>query len=394
MPDDLSIGIEEEFQIVDATTTHLTHGYAELMRAATPAITRAMKAEFLQCVVECITEKCATIDEARQQTLERRATALALARQAGMTLISAGTHPADRWTDQKRSQTDPRYGELEDTLQDVARSILIYGLHVHVNVEDEDRRVLVMNQARTFIPYILALSANSPFWMGRLTGYQSYRTMVWAPFPFAGIPDPFPSGAAYREFRRFFLEVGALREPRRIWWDIRPHHTLPTVEFRIADMPLHFEDMIALAAFIQAIVKTILDRMAAGEPLTVAPTAYVAENRWRAARYGLRGELIDYDRRRTAPATALIGAALDLVSDAAAQLGTSAQIDHLRAMLEPGHQTGAERQIAAYRRRHRVKDVTRLLIEETAWGIDPAQAWPLREAALVGVGANGRHAWP
>lgn len=248
--DGFSLGVEEEFQIVDAATAELVSGFATLMQRATPEIAAHMKPEFLQCVVECITDVCPDVAAVRRQTMALRATAAALAHEHGMAIISAGTHPTGKWYHQHRTPGD-RYGMLEDALQDVARSILIYGLHVHVNLEDLDLRIQVMNQARTYLPHILAISANSPFWMGRNTGYMAFRPIVWAPFPVSGVPDAFASHAEYERFRELFFKVNALGEVRRMWWDVRSHHHLPTIEFRIADMPLHHDDTVAIVALVQ-----------------------------------------------------------------------------------------------------------------------------------------------
>jgi glutamate---cysteine ligase / carboxylate-amine ligase len=389
MAEILPLGVEEEFQTVYASNLALApHGFSTLMRRATPRIEERMKPEFLQCVVECITPVCASVEEVRRETMTLRATAMRLARRGRLAVLSSGTHPFSRW-DEQQMWEGRRYAVLRETLEDVARSILIYGLHVHAQIEDEARRIAAMNQARTYLPYILALSVNSPFWQGRLTGYQSFRTIVWAPFPFSGIPDPFPTLDDYREFVELMRRLGALgrvRLPngeemddiRRIWWDIRAHSTLPTLEFRIADMPATHADMIALVAFIQALVGTILTRLESGDPLPVLPTPVIAENRWRAARFGLRGTMIDYPRQREAPTVELIGEALDLLRDAADALGTSEQMAYLRRMLEPEYQTGAERQIAAYDKRQSLLDVARALAEQTRQGIDPRAAMPLR----------------
>lgn len=397
MSDKLTVGVEEEFQLVDANTMELAHGFDAMMRYASENARQYMKPEFLQCVVECITEPCETIAAVARSMAIRRASAVRLAQRSGMEIVSAGTHPNGRWYQQRRTidtEREDRYEQLEVMLQDVARSILIYGLHVHVNVEDPDRRMQVFNQARTFLPYILALSANSPFWMGRLTGYQSYRTIVWTPFPMSGVPDPFLSFQAYEDYLAFLRATGALAPPRRIWWDIRPHFKYPTVEFRVADMPLNYQDALGITAFCQALVQTIVTRIDAGQPLPILPSPYINENRWRAARFGLRGQLIDFldgvVEAREAPATEVIRRALDLVSPAAAQLGSSAYIEHLRQLLRPGMLGGAERQIVAYRKRNHIHDVTQMLVAETLRDIPLDLAWPMSE--MVEMPAKRRKA--
>ncbi len=397
MVDAWKVGVEEEFQIVHTQTMELVSGFPAMMRFASAEAREAMKPEFLQCVIECITEPCDSIADIARSTMLRRASAMALAEAQQLQIISAGTHPNGRWYHQHRTidtAREDRYAQLEDILQEVARSILIFGLHVHINVDDREERIQIFNQARAFLPYILALSVNSPFWMGHLTGYQSYRTMVWAPFPMAGIPDAFESLQAYEDFVGLWKRVRSLEEPRRIWWDIRPHFKHPTVEFRIADMPLNHTDMVAIAAFCQALVRTISERTRAGHPLPIIPTPYIMENRWRAARFGPRGMLIDLldglAAARELPAAVVIGRALDLVSDAAASFGTTAAIDHLRRRLQPEVLTGAERQIEAYMKHLEIRDVTAMLADETLRGIDRGLAWPLNAAEPVAFPAAQR----
>jgi carboxylate-amine ligase len=332
----------------------------------------------LQCVVECITDVCPDVATVRQQTAVLRATAATMAKEYGLALIAAGTHPTGKWYEQHRT-AGARYGDLEMALQDVARSILIYSLQVHVNIADQERRIAVMNQVRTYLPHILALSANSPFWMGRNTGYMAFRPMVWAPFPMSGIPDPFADYAAYERFQQLFFRVNSLGATRRMWWDIRPHHVYPTLEFRIADMPIRHEDTVAIVAFIQALVKTILDRLAVDNPLPTLPTSFISENRWRAALGGIHGTLVDFEREREVPTIDALAEAFDLVQGAMEALGTTQELAYLRAMLAPDYRCGAERQLDAYGRNHDLHEVSRLLMQETLHGIDLRQTMPLAE---------------
>ena len=375
-----ALGVEEEFAIVDARTGMLVPGYNALMQRAPLAAHDHMKPEFLQSVVECITSVCLDVAAVDRETRQWRATASALARDAGLAIVAMGTHPSGRWWDQVRTD-HPRYQALEEHLHDVARSILIYGLHVHVNIDNLDLRIAVMNQARSFLPQILALSANSPFWLGRNTGYQSFRMEVWAPFPMSGIPPIFAGAAEYTDHIEFMKEVGALNTVRRVWWDIRSHETHPTLEYRIADMPIRHEDTMAIIAFIQALTKTLADRTVAGYPLTPQPTEIVMENRFRAAHDGLRGTQIDWANHCAIPTTKAIAATLDCIAPAAAELGLKPYMAHLREMLSPRYQSGAERQLAALQRaktvdtqRHAVVD---MLMRETMLDIDPKDALPL-----------------
>jgi glutamate---cysteine ligase / carboxylate-amine ligase len=374
-----SLGVEEEFAIVNARTGALAQAYDILMQRAPAEAREHMKPEFLRSFVECITSVCPDVAAVDRETRRWRATASALARQAGLAIIAAGTHPYERWWDQVRT-ADARYAALEDRLQDVARSILIYGLHVHVNIDDLALRIAVMNQARNFLPQILALSANSPYWMGRATGYHSYRIAVWSSFPMSGIPPVFPDVAAYEDYIKLMQGVGALDSVRRVWWDVRAHEKLPTLEYRIADMPIRHADTMAIVAFIQALTKMLVERTQAGQMLTPLPTEIVLENRFRAGMYGLRGTQIDLTNRCAIPTTAAIAATLDMIAPTAAGLGLASYMSYLRRMLSPSYHSGAERQLAAAAQadardttRHAVVD---LLMRETLVGINPSDALP------------------
>jgi carboxylate-amine ligase len=383
--DALTLGVEEEFQLVDAHTLALASGYDALIRRAGTMALGHLHPEYYQCVVETTTDPCSTMEEVQRQTMALRATAIELAEDCGLALVSASTHPFSHWDEQRRTaDTAGRYAGLEDVLQDVIREILIYGLHVHIGIADAERRLAVMNQARTYLPHILALTTNSPLWQGRPTGYQSFRTMVWAPFPVANVPDAYPTLRAYRDFHDLLVATGALRPPRRIWWDLRLHDTLPTLEFRIADMPANHADMVAVVAFIQALCKTFLDKLDQEGESAVVPTPVIAENKWRAARYGLGGTMIDYDWRREVTTRDAVEEALGRCAPAFEALGTTTYLAHLRSMLDPSYRTGAERQLAAYAHRSDSHEVVSMIIEETRRDVDPAMALPLAPINDVG----------
>jgi len=378
----LTIGVEEEFQIVSSCTAELVNGYEIMMKRATPAIRKQLKSEFLQCVVESITKVCDSVDEIRDETRKLRATAMQLTALKGMQIVSAGTNPTGLWYEQHRTN-DERYDDLVRVLEDVARSILIYGHHIHIGMENQEQRLRVMNQARTYLPHILALSANSPFWMGRPTGYASFRTMVWAPFPMSGVPESFATEAEFDNFQALMKKTDSINDTRRIWWDIRPHHEYMTAEFRIADMPIRHSDMLAITAFVQALVKTIIDANKRGIIFPTIPSIYINENRWRAARHGLQptGNLIDYTTSTAIPTLDAVFAAFDLVQNAAEELGTVQYLHYFRKKLSSKYKNGAEEQIAVYERRHNPLDVTRRLMEATREGFeDPAAlAMPLAD---------------
>jgi glutamate---cysteine ligase / carboxylate-amine ligase len=213
--------------------------------------------------------------------------------------------------------------------------------------------------------------------MGRYTGYMAFRPMVWSPFPVSGVPDAFASHADYERFYELFFKVNALGPIRRIWWDVRSHHHLPTIEFRVADMPMHHDDTIAIVALVQALVKTLLDRTIAGQPLPVLPTAFINENRWRAALGGLRGTLVDFAREQEMPTLDALADLFEMIAPAMQELGTDRELRYLRGMLAPAYQSGAEKQIAVYRRSGNAIDTARVLMSETLAGIDMSTALSL-----------------
>jgi glutamate---cysteine ligase / carboxylate-amine ligase len=390
----LTLGVEEEFQIVDMATTELASGFNDLIQHATPMLHEHMKPEFLQCVIECITDVCPDVAAIHRATQTLRATAIHMARQHGLAIVSAGTHPTGVWYQQRRTSGD-RYRQLEDMMQDIARSILIYGLHIHVGFGDMERRLAVMNQARTYLPHILALSTNSPFWMGRVTGFMSYRTVIWAGFPMAGVPDAYGTFAEYQQMRESFIRLGVLNDIRRIWWDVRLHPVYPTVEFRIADMPINHADTIAIVAFIQALTHTILQRIDEGHPLPVLSRLQVEENRWRAARYGLNGggTFVDYVKECEVPICESIGEVLDMIAPSADELGATAQMKHLYHMIDARrYKSGAMRQIDEYYRYDDAHAATRLLIQETLRGVDLRLAQPINMDVADKSDFNARQA--
>ena len=374
MPGKYTLGIEEEFQLVDAVTGNLRSGIEPLVALAEKTLGEQVKAEFLQCTAEIVTGVCPSIAAGRAEAHYLRDTVAKLADTLGMRLLSAGTHPTDDWQDQERSN-HPRYIELDEQLQEVARSILIFGLHVHVGIDDRNHLIEIMNQARNYIPHVLALSSNSPFWQGRNTGYKSFRTTIWQRFPRSGLPDVLPS---YTEFERYvstLVSTNCIDDGKKIWWDLRPHPFHQTLEFRVCDMPATFDDTIALAALFQALVAKLDWLRARNMSLRLYPTALLNENKWRAARYGLDGKLIDFPNQREVPTREAIHELLDLVEDVIDDLGSRQEMNHLRQLLEGQEGTGADRQLAIYEQTGDLIAVTRWLTKTTMQGIslaDPA----------------------
>jgi glutamate---cysteine ligase / carboxylate-amine ligase len=379
MPMQFNLGIEQEFQMVDRSTGQLSPHIQTILEKGAPFFGENIKPEMLQSAVEVVTGICPDIAAARLELLTLRRTLHDLLLPDGIGLISAGTHPSARWEDQL-PMPNQRYTELEEELQDIARSILIFALHVHVNVENHEMAVALMNQARSWIPQFIALSSNSPFWSGRFTGIKSYRSVVWRPFPRSGVPDVFPAWSDFDNYVQALVKTGCIDDGKKIWWDIRPHPFFTTIEFRMCDMPATFEDTIALAALVQALVAKLTWLHQHNLSSHVLPRTLIEENKWRAMRYGLDGYVLDFVQDRRLTMRESITELLDFVDDVLDDLGSRREINYLRRLLDSPQGTGADRQIEIYKQTGSIRAVTQYLIEQTAEGLttnvkgEPTQA--------------------
>jgi len=365
MSSQFTLGIEQEFQMVDRQTGQLCPHILTVLEKGGPRFGEKIKPEMLQSAVEVVTGVCPDIAAARRELQEIRRTLIELLAEDGIGLISAGTHPQALWQDQI-SMPNPRYAELEEELQDIARSILIFALHIHVGIESQEMAVLMMNQARSWIPHLLALSTNSPFWGGRFTGIKSYRSVVWGPFPRSGIPGTFASWSEFDNYVQALIRTGCIDNGKKIWWDIRPHPFFPTIEFRICDMPASFEDTIAIAALCQALVAKITWLYHHGMTTHIMPRPLLAENKWRATRYGLDAEVLDFTLDRRLTMRESISELLDFVDDVLDDLGSRNEINYLRHLLEDRRGTGADRQMEVYKRTGSTNAVISYLMEQTS----------------------------
>ncbi|MBI3474005.1 MAG: carboxylate-amine ligase [Candidatus Solibacter usitatus] len=365
-----SIGIEEEYQTVDPVTRDLrSHIDAEILEKGKKLLKERVKAEMHQSVVEVGTGVCRNIQEAAQDVLEVRRGIVELARENGLRVASAGTHPFADWRRQD-IYPDPRYHTIVEEMQMVARANLIFGLHVHVGVEDRETQIQIMNAARYFLPHILALSTNSPFWLGMDTGLKSYRCKVFDRFPRTNIPDYFPSWGEYESFVGLLVKTRCIDNAKKIWWDIRPHPIFQTLEFRICDVPMRYEETIAIAALIQATVAKLYKLFAANQGFRLYRRALIMENKWRAARWGLDGKLIDFGKQEEVPVRDLLLEYLELIDDVVDGLGSRRELSYIHTMLERG--SGADRQLQVFRETGDLKKVVDYIIEETEAGLFPA----------------------
>jgi glutamate---cysteine ligase / carboxylate-amine ligase len=371
MKPSFTIGIEEEYQTIDPETRDLrSHIDSEIIEKGKRLLKEAVKAEMHQSVVEVGTGICQNIKDASTELKDLRVNIVNLAKQNGLRLASAATHPFADWRKQD-IYPDERYHIIVQDLKMVARANLIFGLHVHIGVEDRETSIHLMNAARYFLPHILALSTNSPFWLGMDTGLKSYRCKVFDKFPRTNIPDYFPSWGEYQNFVNLLVKTNCIDNAKKIWWDIRPHPNFPTLEFRICDVPLRADETIAIAALIQATVAKLYKLHAANQGFRLYRRALIMENKWRALRYGLDGKIIDFGKQQEVPVRDLIYEYLDFIEDVVDELDSRQEINYIHRILE--HGTGADRQLRIFQETGDLTKVVDYIVYETEAGLTRAE---------------------
>jgi glutamate---cysteine ligase / carboxylate-amine ligase len=361
-----TLGIEEEFAIIDPVTRELRSHIQEILEGGKVTLKEQVKPEMHQSVVELGTEICQSIADARSHVVELRSKLAGLAAQSGLKIASAGTHPFSHWHDQLITEGE-RYKEIVQDMQLLARANLIFGLHVHVGIPSRDTAIHVMNQARYFLPHIYALSVNSPFWVGRNTGLKGYRLKVFERFPRTGIPDAFESLSEYEDYCKLLVKTGCVDNAKKIWWDIRLHPFFDTLEFRIFDAQSRVEDTLALAALVQAIIARLYKLLRQNITFRVYRRRLLDENRWRASRYGISGKLIDFGCEAEVETRSLIQELLEFVGKEMEELGSQRELEHLQRILREG--TGADRQLATWERTQDMKAVVDQIVQETYEGL-------------------------
>ena len=362
-----SLGIEEEYQSIDPETRDLrSHVSAEIIEKGRRVLKERVKPEMHQSVVEVGTGICKNIQEATLDLKELRREMVRLARANGLRLAAAATHPFADWRDQE-IYPDERYHVIVEDMQNVARSNLIFGLHVHVGMEDREAAIQIMNAARYFIPHMLALSTNSPFWLGEKTGLKSYRSKVFDKFPRTNLPGNFHSWGEFERFVNLLIKTQCIDNAKKIWWDIRPHPHFPTLEFRACDLPMRADETIALAALIQATVAKLYKIHSSNQSFRLHRRMLIMENKWRASRYGIDGKMIDFGKEIEVPFRPLMAEYLELIDDVVDELGSRNEINYIKRMLEEG--TGADRQLRVYEETGSLKKVVDYIIEETESGL-------------------------
>src|SRR6185437_223842 len=362
MFDPFTLGIEEEFQIVDPVTRELRSHVTEFLDEGKMILGEQIKPEMIQSMIEVGTGICKNIQEARADISNLRGVISSLAEKNGLKIVAASTHPSSHWKDQTVFE-DERYELLVEELQSVARSLLIFGLHVHVGVADPERRIHIMNAARYFLPHVLALSTSSPFWLGQNTGLKSYRTEVFKKFPRTDIPDHFDSYSGFQRYIDLLVKTNCINDGKKIWWDLRPHPFFPTLEFRICDIPTRVDDTVAIAGLFQAIVAKLNKLIDKNLGFRLYRRMLIQENKWRAVRYGLEGKLIDFGKEKEVPVQDLVLELLDFVDDVVDELGSRKEIEHVHTILQRG--TSADRQLEVYRETNDLTAVVDDLIKMT-----------------------------
>jgi len=363
----LSIGIEEEYQTIDPESRDLrSHIASEILPKAKRALHEAVKPEMHQAVIEVGTKVCRDIKEARADILQLRRQMITLAAENGLLLAAASTHPFADWKLQD-IYPDERYRQVVEEMQMIARANLVFGLHVHIGIEDRNTSIHIMNSLRYFLPHILALSTNSPFWMGMQTGFKSYRSKVFERFPRTNIPDVFANWAEYETFINLLVKTNCIDNGKKVWWDIRPHPFFPTLEVRVCDIPMRLDETMALAALIQATVAMLYKLHASNKSYRIYGRALIMENKFRAARYGLDGKLIDFGKEEEVPVRDLMMEYLALIDDVVDELGSREEINYIHQMLEMG--TGADRQLKVYEETGDLKKVVDYIVGETQVGV-------------------------
>jgi carboxylate-amine ligase len=362
----LTIGVEEEYQIIDPKTRELQSYITQLLEQDHLVLSQ-VKPELHQSIVEVGTTICRTPAEVRAELVRLRRGVMELAGNHGYVIAAAGTHPFSNWTTQEITPME-RYIGTREAMQDLAQGLLIFGTHVHIGIEDRDFLIDAANVARYFLPHLLCLSTSSPFWIGRNTGLKSYRSIVFRSFPRSGVPPILSSWSDYENYVETLTLTGCIPDGSKIWWDVRPHWKFPTLEFRVCDVCTRVDEAVCIAAILQAIVAKLWRMRRDNITFRVYSTGLIDENKWRAVRYGLGGKLIDFGKQSELPAPDLIRELLEwFIGDVVDELGSRKEVEYAFKILTEG--SSADRQIAVYEKTNDLKAVVDHLIAETREGL-------------------------
>jgi carboxylate-amine ligase len=363
----LTLGIEEEYQIIDPQTRELRSYITQILQDDKLILREQVKAELHQSMVEVGTAVCRTPAEARDELVALRREIMRLASRSGLKIAAAGTHPFSSWTTQEITPLE-RYLGVRQDMADLAQELLIFGTHVHVGIEDREFMIDAMNVARYFLPHVLCLCSSSPFWMGRNTGLKSYRSIIFRHFPRSGVPPTFDSWGALDQLVDTLVETNSIPDGTKLWWDIRPNWKYPTLEFRVCDVCTRVDEAVCMAAIFQALILKLWKLRRDNMTFRVYPTALIDENKWRAVRYGFDGKLLDLGKKEEMPARELVREFIEwFLADAIDELGSRKEIEPAYRILKEG--SSADRQLAVFDRTKDMKAVVDHLIAETEEGV-------------------------
>ena len=358
----LTIGVEEEYQLIDPKTRELTSYVTELLEEGSLVSENDVKPELLQSQIEIGSNVCRTVQDLELDLSRLRLLIKKYANKKNLEIIAAGTHPFSHWKNQVVTDKT-RYRGFMDSTQYVGKRMLIFGMHVHIGVEDKDLRVDVMNQMRYFIPHIMALSSSSPFWQGNNTGFKSFRSIIFEDLPRTGVPEKFSSYQEYSRYVKTLVKSNSIEDPSKIWWDIRPHSKYPTLEFRMCDCSTSLKDAVSIAALIQALVAKVITLRKSNQQWRNYRGSLIHENKWRSAQKGVKSSLIDLGHEKEVPFGDLISEMLEFIDDVVDDLNTRDYIDNILTISNKG--SSADKQIKIYNERGKIEDVVDFLIKET-----------------------------
>ncbi len=362
-----TLGIEEEYQIVDPQTRELRSYITQILEEGRLLLLEQVKPELHQSIVEVGSTVCNTPAEIRSELIRLRRAIMELAAKNGLKIAAAGTHPISSWMEQEITPQE-RYMGVKQDMQELAQRLLIFGTHVHIGIEDREFLIDAMNVVRYLLPHVLCLSTSSPFWMGRNTGLKSYRSIIFRNFPRSGIPRTFQSWEDFSYLVDTLVRTHTIPNGSKIWWDVRPNWSYPTLEFRICDVCTRVDEATCIAAIFQAIMFKLWKLRRDNMTFRVYPSDLIEENKWRAVRYGLDGKLIDFGKQEDLPARDLIRELLEwFIGDVVDELGSRQEVEYAYRILQEG--SSADRQLATYQRTGDLKAVVDQLIQETSEGV-------------------------
>ncbi len=361
-----TIGIEEEYQIIDTETRDLVAHVSKILEGGKVTLKESLKHEMHESVIEMETKVCNDMGEAKKELYSLRKELITIANQNNLKVAGGGTHPFSNWVNNHITK-DARYDKIVNDMGDVARGNLIFGLHVHIGIPNREEGIRIQNVMRYFLPHVYALSTSSPFWKGRKTGFKSFRSQIFAKFPRTGLPSYFDSLAEFDAYVNLMVKTGTIDNAKKIWWDLRVHPFYPTIEFRICDMPLRLEETICLAAIMQALTAKIYKMHQSNITYRPYRRLLLNENKWRASKDGIHAQLIDFGKEANVPYKALLKELLDFIDDVVDELDSRKEVEYAWEIMKQG--TGADRQLKVFEETGDLKKVVDYMIAETEYGI-------------------------